>query len=350
MNESMWLFALLAVCVIGALIALFLVRDLKLKKDVGRLLGELERLARETHAQQIRSVRDSQESISGALGREAGRIDTTLRETLQHNLDALAKTHQAQLRATEEGSSALATRLTESQRTTRHRISDEIHASVSAAEQRIIEQVQASQSELRASIQTRLADELAVMTRQLLHKMGAERQAAVDEVFDALDELGKRDIRFARFHPERERQLIELQGIQFDGASHQLPREQARILRSYLVQILTIADSALARKWLGSIAISGPGDGHGTYLFNLSLSLQRSQRILSILLSPTEVGELALNNKEIEIVQRLFAVNHHPAASRKAGAGRPGPIELHFNFRAELTPGPAPQTPGAGTP
>lgn len=336
MNESMWVFALLAASVSSALVALLLVRDLKLKKDVGRLLNELERLAHEKHEQQVRSVRDSQESLAGALDREAGRIHTALRETMQHNLHALAESHQAQLRATEHGTSTLANRLNESQRDLRRRISDEIHASVSAAAQRTTDQLQASQSGLQTFIETRLGEELSVMTRLLLHKMGAERQAAIDEVFDSLDELGKRDIRFASFHPDRERQLVELgQGIQFDGASHQLPREQARVLRSYLVQILTIADSPLARKWLSSIAISGPGDGHGTYLFNLSLSLQRSQRILSILLSPTEAGELPLSGRDIEIVQRLFAVNHHPATSRKEGAGPRGQIELRFNFQTE---------------
>lgn len=331
-----WILALLAALVLAALIALFLLRDLKLKKDVGRLLGELERLTREKHEQQIQSVRESQESISGALDREAGRLGTTLQETLRQNLEAIAASHRAQLQATEQGTSTLASRLTESQRSTRRRISEEIQSNVSANAQRVIERVQTSQAELQAAIEARLGDELAAMSRLLLHTMGRERRAAIDEVFDRLETLGTHDPRYGGIGADRERQAIDFgQALQFEPGSHQLGREQARILRSYLVHVLDIVDSPLAQKWLNSIAIAGQGDGHGTFLFNLNLSLQRSQRVLSILLSPTEAGERPLNGKEIDVVQRLFAVNHRPAGSHNAAPGHPGQIELHFDFRLE---------------
>lgn len=331
--SSTWILALLAALALATLIALFLVRDLKLKKDVGRLLGELERLTHEKHEQQIQSLLKSRESISGALDREAGRLGTSLRETLQQNLAAIAESQRTLLQATEQSTGALSSRLTESQRSTRRRMSEEIQSNIAASTQRVIEHVQTSQAELQAAVEARLGEEFAAMSQLLLHKMGQERRAAIDAVFDRLEELRARDPRYDGICIDREWHTVDFGSLlQFEPGSHQLGREHARTLRSYLVHVLEIVDSPLAQKWLNSIAIAGQGDGHGTFLFNLNLSLQRSQRVLSILLSPTEAGERPLNGREIEVIQRLFAVNHHPAGSSAPSYGQ---IGLRFDFRLE---------------
>lgn len=327
--DGIWIHALLDLIVAGSLAALIHKRHQQLKAEQQRLMNELERRTDERHQRQLQFAHESREWIAAELGTEAGRLAGNFREGQQRQAEAMAQSQ----RATEQLSRSLAHQLGEANRKNLHKVGETIQAGAAAHGQDLIEQMQVCRSELEAFVQTRLGEELTAMRELLLHKMGQERRAAIDEVFDRLEELGKGDARFSDFIADREGQMVALgKAIRFETGSHQLGREQARILRAYLVQVLEIADCPQARKWLKRISVTERGDGNGTYLFNLNLGLQRSQRILSVLLSPTEAGEMPLGSEELEIVQRLFAVNYHPAGSYKALPGGKGQLALHFDF------------------
>ena len=61
-------------------------------------------------------------------------------------------------------------------------------------------------------------------------------------------------------------------------------------------KILTIANDDLGKKWLKQIVVEGFTDQQGTYLFNLNLSLQRSQRVLCALLAEPLPGERSMSD------------------------------------------------------
>ena len=94
----------------------------------------------------------------------------------------------------------------------------------------------------------------------------------------------------------------------FGTDSHKLSREQAILLREFVPQILKIARDPLGEKWLKRVIVEGFADPRGTYLHNLNLSLQRSERILCILLSKPEVGEAPLSENDRLLIREIFLV------------------------------------------
>jgi outer membrane protein OmpA-like peptidoglycan-associated protein len=118
----------------------------------------------------------------------------------------------------------------------------------------------------------------------------------------------------------------------FDTASHKLNPNQARLLRAFVPEILKIADDELGRTWLKRVVVEGFSDQRGTYLFNLNLSLQRSQRVLCVLLAPPLVDEAAMSPDELEQIRELFLVGGYSFNSAKASFEESRRIELRLEF------------------
>ncbi|MCK7471359.1 MAG: OmpA family protein [Desulfomicrobium escambiense] len=81
----------------------------------------------------------------------------------------------------------------------------------------------------------------------------------------------------------------------FDTDSNRLTREQAQHLRAFVPSVLKIARDPLGKKWLKRVVVEGYADQRGTYLHNLDLSMQRSERVLCALLAMPEPQEKSLN-------------------------------------------------------
>lgn len=118
----------------------------------------------------------------------------------------------------------------------------------------------------------------------------------------------------------------------FDTASHKLSQDQARLLRAFVPEVLKIARDELGRKWLKRIVVEGFSDQRGTYLFNLNLSLQRSQRVLCVLLAPPLPNEPAMRTDELEQIRELFLVGGYSFNSAKASFNESRRIELRLEF------------------
>lgn len=82
----------------------------------------------------------------------------------------------------------------------------------------------------------------------------------------------------------------------FDFGSSRLTDEQSILLRSFVPKVLTIANDPLGKKWFKRIIVEGFTDQQGSYLFNLNLSLQRSQRVLCALMAMPTQDERELRN------------------------------------------------------
>ena len=59
--------------------------------------------------------------------------------------------------------------------------------------------------------------------------------------------------------------------------------------------MLAIAKDRLGQRWLKQIVVEGFASPEGDYLYNLNLSLRRSQRVLCALLAPPPSDEALLN-------------------------------------------------------
>lgn len=141
----------------------------------------------------------------------------------------------------------------------------------------------------------------------------------------------------AQNHPgmsiNREKSIIDLgERARFETGSSQLSPEQANYLREILPDILKLTDTSLGKKWLKRIVVEGFADQRGDYLLNLNLSLQRSQRVLCVLLAPTNEEASTLTDEEKEKVRDLFLVGGYSFNSAKKSLEESRRIELRLEY------------------
>jgi outer membrane protein OmpA-like peptidoglycan-associated protein len=170
-------------------------------------------------------------------------------------------------------------------------------------------------------------------------RAGEARQDAINRLLDQIEMAVNHDPNFHGIRVDRDRHVIDFgDRARFDTASHQLNKDQARLLRAFIPTVLDIANSDLGRDWLKRIVAEGFADQRGSYLFNLNLSLQRSQRVLCVLLGPPEPGESPLNPAQHEDIRQLFLVGGYSSNSQKATLEESRRIELRLEFRGLKEP------------
>ena len=117
----------------------------------------------------------------------------------------------------------------------------------------------------------------------------------------------------------------------FDTDSHKLKLEQSQLLRAVVPKILEIARDPLGQKWFKRVIVEGFADQRGTYLHNLNLSLQRSERVLCSLLAP-EHGEAILKDEDRLMIREMFLVGGSSFNSLKESLEESRRIELKLEF------------------
>lgn len=118
---------------------------------------------------------------------------------------------------------------------------------------------------------------------------------------------------------------------EFQRRSHELPADSQAFLRRLMVPALAVARGPNCRPWVKRIGVEGFSSQEGSYLLNLNLSLQRSQRLLCALLD-TRVAD-RLGEDDRRFIRRTFlvggvsfnATKDRPESSRR--------IELKLEFR-----------------
>lgn len=132
----------------------------------------------------------------------------------------------------------------------------------------------------------------------------------------------------------------------FDFGSSSLKGDAPVLLRAFVPKILAIANDPLGKKWLKRIVVEGFTDQTGSYLFNLNLSLQRSQRVLCALMAEPTPEELPLTDTEKEEIRDLFLVGGYSFNSAKENPEESRRIELRLEFmEIGETPEEQPKTP-----
>jgi len=120
----------------------------------------------------------------------------------------------------------------------------------------------------------------------------------------------------------------------FDKNSYSLKPEQAILLREFVPEVLAVARDQLGQKWLKQIVVEGFSSPEGDYLYNLNLSLQRSQRVLCVLLAKPFNYERAMSADELEQIRDLFLVGGYSFNSAKASYEDSRRVELRLEFFA----------------
>lgn len=162
----------------------------------------------------------------------------------------------------------------------------------------------------------------------------AQRKQDRDEAIEALlDDLERASQGFPGITVDRARQAIDFGAqAQFLFDSAELSPEQQQKLRQFVPEILRIAGTERGQRWLKRVVVEGFTDQKGTYLYNLNLSLRRSQSVLCALFAPPVPEERPLSPAEKEQIRALFLVGGYSSNSARPTDAESRRIELRLEF------------------
>jgi len=147
---------------------------------------------------------------------------------------------------------------------------------------------------------------------------------------------------------DHERHVIDFGSrAQFRLGRNDLTPDQTNALRKFIPELLNVARTDLGTRWLKRVVVEGFTSSDWTYLDNLNLSLQRSQRVMCVLLANDwtqargAVDPLApplppplqpLSRDDRSLIMRLFLVGGYSSNSAKSTPEASRRIELRIEF------------------
>lgn len=179
---------------------------------------------------------------------------------------------------------------------------------------------------------------LLAVTKNVSEKerVEAERARDIENLLNQIELAAKR----YEVALHRDRKVIDFgDKARFDKESSQLNDEQKLFLRQFVSkEILPLANTELGKKWIKIIVVDGYASPEGDYLFNLNLSLQRSQRVLCVLLEKLEKSALNMPDDEREQIRDLFVVGGSSFNRAKSSPEESRRIELRLEFYGSQEP------------
>jgi outer membrane protein OmpA-like peptidoglycan-associated protein len=177
-------------------------------------------------------------------------------------------------------------------------------------------------------------------------KLKKQHQADIDLLLNQFEQAAAR---YDGIKIDKERAVIDFHDrARFAFAKSTLLPEQESALRQFVPEMLLLADGDLGRRVLKRFVIEGYTDKTGTYLNNLNLSLQRSQRVLCTMFATS--GDHLLSDEQKDRVRDLFLVGGYSfnAARDTDEESRRVEMRLEFLGDQELRPTALPPTGGFG--
>ncbi|SKC69618.1 OmpA family protein [Paraburkholderia hospita] len=173
---------------------------------------------------------------------------------------------------------------------------------------------------------------LLAVTKQVseAERVKAERDRDISELLRRVQVAAQK---YPGIKVDRDRNVIDFgDKAHFDKNSYGLKPEQQRLLRAFVPEVLRIARDPLGQKWLKQIVVEGFSSPEGDYLYNLNLSLQRSQRVLCVLLAKPYSDEQVMSSDELEQIRDLFLVGGYSFNAAKASYEDSRRVELRLEF------------------
>lgn len=159
-----------------------------------------------------------------------------------------------------------------------------------------------------------------------------QRRQDIQKLLDRFEAVARQG-RFKGITIDRSRNVVDFgTRAQFPFAKSTLTSDQQRLLRAFVPEILEKANDDLGKRVLKEIVVDGFTDKTGSYLSNLDLSLQRSQRVLCALFAKAGPGEQAMKPYQLEQVRSLFVVGGYSFNAAKATAGESRRVEMRLQF------------------
>lgn len=153
---------------------------------------------------------------------------------------------------------------------------------------------------------------------------------AIEEFLDRMEEV---TARFDGVRVDRNRRVVDFgDRARFDTNVYMLRAEQAELLRAFIPELLEVASSDIGKRILKRVVVEGFADQSGTYLYNLNLSLQRSQAVLCALFSTPNLSETPLSPSQLAEIRDLFVVGGYSFNDARKTAEESRRVELRLEL------------------
>lgn len=171
---------------------------------------------------------------------------------------------------------------------------------------------------------------LLAVTKSVTEREKKEEQHRrdIEVILDRFDKAAKR---YEGIKVDRARSVIDFgDRARFALNKYNLSTEQEAVLRQFVPEILVLANDDLGKRVLKRIVVEGYTDKRGSYLSNLNLSLQRSQRVLCTMFATS--GPSVLTGEQKEQVRNLFLVGGYSFNAAKETDDESRRVEMRLEF------------------
>lgn len=160
-------------------------------------------------------------------------------------------------------------------------------------------------------------------------------QEEIENWVKKLEEIIKSD--FPDINYQRQRNVINFGSkatfksgeTVFKGSDNEIMKPEDA-LRTFVPKLLDWSNSDLGKKVVRRIVVEGYTDKKGSYLFNLDLSLKRSERVLCVLLDDSASSKL--NDDHKKQVRELFLVGGYSFNNEKDSDEESRRVEMRIEF------------------
>lgn len=167
---------------------------------------------------------------------------------------------------------------------------------------------------------------------QGLQRIEAEKKAREESIRSCMAEIGALAQQPAFRGVSVKDNSIEFGALaEFDYKGHDLTASRRDFLRRFVPQLLDVARGGHCSTWLKRVVVEGFASPEGSYLFNLNLSLQRSQRVLCVLLDSQADHAPSIDDRKL--IRKLFLVGGYSFNAVKLKAEESRRVELKLEFR-----------------
>jgi outer membrane protein OmpA-like peptidoglycan-associated protein len=171
---------------------------------------------------------------------------------------------------------------------------------------------------------------LLAVTKNVTEREKKEEQHRrdIELILDRFEQAAKR---YDGIKVDRARSVIDFgDRARFALGKFNLTADQEAVLRQFVPEILVLANDDLGKRVLKRIVVEGYTDKTGSYLSNLNLSLQRSQRVLCTMFATT--GPSLLSDEQKENVRSLFLVGGYSFNAAKETDEESRRVEMRIEF------------------
>ena len=171
---------------------------------------------------------------------------------------------------------------------------------------------------------------LLAVTKNVSEREKAEEQHRkdIELILERFVDAAKR---YDGIKVDKERRVIDFgDRARFAFGKSNLAADQESVLRQFVPEILRLANDELGKRVLKRVVVEGYTDKTGSYLSNLNLSLQRSQRVLCTMFATG--GANLLSDQQKEDVRSLFLVGGYSFNAAKDTDEESRRVEMRMEF------------------